>query len=117
MEKSKGFVKKSKKLDYFGRGTGSFRVWKKNEHTPGIAMSRSIGDLVAGEVGVIPEPEIFEYDVTKEVKYIVLASDGVWEFLSNNNVMEIINPYYINRDTEGATQKIIECATNQWKKV
>lgn len=80
-------------------------------------MSRSIGDMVATEVGVTSEAEIFEYEITKENKYIIIASDGVWEFLSNNDVMEIVNPFYINKDTEGASQKIVECATINWKKV
>ena len=49
-------------------------------------MSRSIGDLVASSVGVSPEPEFYEYDMSEDDKFIVLASDGVWEFLSNEDV-------------------------------
>ena len=37
---------------------GPFRVWVKNEPFPGLAMSRSIGDLCATSVGVTPEPGI-----------------------------------------------------------
>ena len=40
-----------------GVKSGPYRVWKKNEMYPGIAMSRSIGDLIATTLGVIPEPE------------------------------------------------------------
>ncbi len=39
-----------------GIKSGPFRVWLKNENFPGLAMSRSIGDFVAGSVGVICEP-------------------------------------------------------------
>ena len=46
-------------------------------------MTRSFGDEVAARVGVIAEPEILELDLCKDDKFIVLASDGVWEFLSN----------------------------------
>jgi hypothetical protein len=31
-------------------------VWLKHEDIPGLAMSRSFGDEVAGRVGVIAEP-------------------------------------------------------------
>lgn len=31
-------------------------MWLKDENFPGLAMSRSIGDFVAGIVGVIAEP-------------------------------------------------------------
>jgi hypothetical protein len=39
-----------------GDPIGPHRVWLKNENIPGLAMSRSFGDLVAASVGVIPEP-------------------------------------------------------------
>ncbi len=39
-----------------GMSVGPYRVWCGNEGYPGIAMSRSIGDLIAGSVGVISEP-------------------------------------------------------------
>jgi len=42
-----------------GVKSGPYRVWFKNEGYPGLAMSRSIGDLVATSVGVICEPGIF----------------------------------------------------------
>ncbi len=41
-----------------GIKTGPYRVWLKNEEYPGLAMSRSLGDLVAGSIGVICEPGI-----------------------------------------------------------
>ena len=40
--------------------TGAPRVYRKNDEVPGLAVSRSIGDIVAHEVGVSCEPEIFE---------------------------------------------------------
>lgn len=43
---------------------GPMRVWLLNEDVPGLAMSRSLGDYVAQSVGVSPEPEIFENDIT-----------------------------------------------------
>jgi len=41
-----------------GDPIGPARVWLKTENIPGLAMSRSIGDLVASSVGVSPEPGI-----------------------------------------------------------
>ena len=43
---------------YENNGTfiGPYRVWCGQEAYPGIAMSRSIGDLIASSVGVICEP-------------------------------------------------------------
>lgn len=38
------------------------------------------------------------------------------EFLENEKVGEIIEPYYKNNDTEGACRKLVEEATNTWAK-
>ena len=35
---------------------GPQRVWLMDQNIPGLAMSRSFGDLVASQVGVISEP-------------------------------------------------------------
>ena len=88
-------------------------------------MSRSIGDFVAGSVGCISEPgnfkfeliEINEYEISNESKYIVIASDGVWEFLSNKRVMEIVSPFYKINDPASAAEKLVEESTKCWKKV
>ena len=53
---------------------------------PGLAMSRSIGDGLAHKYGVIPDPEIKKYTLVDQDKIIVIASDGVWEFLTNHEV-------------------------------
>jgi hypothetical protein len=43
-------------LEPNGDPIGPARVWLKKENIPGLAMSRSIGDLIAASVGVIEEP-------------------------------------------------------------
>jgi serine/threonine protein phosphatase PrpC len=74
-----------------GDPIGPARVWLKNENVPGLAMSRSIGDLVANSVGVSPEPEFYELELSEDDRFLVLASDGVWEFISNESVRTHIN--------------------------
>ena len=62
---------------------GPARVWLKNQNIPGLAMSRSLGDLVAASVGCSQDPEVFDFTFDYKDKFIIIASDGVWEFLSN----------------------------------
>mmetsp|Transcript_14193 Transcript_14193/g.19284 ORF Transcript_14193/g.19284 Transcript_14193/m.19284 type:complete len:146 (+) Transcript_14193:1905-2342(+) len=69
--------------DSHGNKVGPERVWLKNEEIPGLAMTRSFGDQVACRVGVNAVPEITELRMTSSDKIIILASDGVWEFLEN----------------------------------
>ena len=44
--------------DWRGRFSGPQRVWVKNINSPGLAMSRSLGDTVAHSVGCSTEPDI-----------------------------------------------------------
>ena len=81
--------------DQFGNQIGPLRVWLKHEDIPGLAMTRSFGDSTAARVGVIAIPEIKEHELNPDDKVLVLASDGVWEFLSNQEVANIIYPYYL----------------------
>ena len=55
----------------------------KNERFPGLAMSRSIGDSVAAMVGVSCEPDLLTYSLQPYDKFVVLASDGIWELISS----------------------------------
>lgn len=52
---------------------------------PGLAMSRSLGDAVAHTAGVSSEPDFVEYEFScgREDLILVMASDGLWEFMSD----------------------------------
>lgn len=65
---------------------GPPRVWLGHMDIPGLAMSRSVGDTVAHTAGVISDPEMHTVDISSEDKVIVFASDGLWEFMSNQEV-------------------------------
>ena len=47
---------------------------------------------------------------------MVLCSDGVTEFLSNEEIGDFVQPYYESNDTEGACRKLIEESTKIWQK-
>ena len=118
-EESKRIIENGGEISQFeedGEKSGPFRVWKKGEVYPGIAMSRSIGDLIASTLGVIPEPKFIEDKVDKDTKFIVIASDGVWEFLDNKTVCDIVMPYYKKNDPEGACKTLIKQSTEWWNK-
>lgn len=57
-------------------------------------MSRSMGDNVSKPYGVTHKPEITSVQIDKRDKFILLASDGVWEFITNQEVLQLIVPYY-----------------------
>ena len=94
---------------------GPYRVWIKGERYPGIAMSRSIGDLVASTVGVIPEPEFIEMTVNSELKYILIASDGVWEFISNEDAAMLTSKAYEDNNPSKMCSLLVKEATKFWE--
>ena len=97
-------------------GMGPYRVWFKDGDYPGLAMSRSIGDTLAHKVGVSNVPEIIEYNINNVKPIaIVVASDGVWEFMSNEQVKNILNKYRYNQDAFGCSKEIVEKARQIWK--
>ena len=69
-----------------GSFVGPARVWMKGDNIPGLAMSRSAGDLIASQVGVSSQPDVTIHDLTPIDKFLILASDGLWEFLPNQAV-------------------------------
>jgi len=101
--------------DPTGRPMGPHRVWHLNENIPGLAMTRSFGDKCAADVGVIAEPEVLELNLCERDKFIVLASDGVWEFLSNDEVVDIILPHFKTNSAEKAAEALIKEALQRWR--
>lgn len=60
---------------------------------PGCAFTRSIGDSVAESCGVCADPEMLEWKISPQDKFAVVASDGVFEFITSQNVIEMIAKY------------------------
>jgi serine/threonine protein phosphatase PrpC len=56
-------------------------------------MARSLGDHVCSRVGVIATPEVKSFETTADDALIVIASDGVWEFLENEEVIAIVSQH------------------------
>ncbi len=96
---------------------GPKRVWLKNKPVPGLAMTRSIGDMAAASVGVTAEPEIKVLsNLNANDKFLVIASDGIWDRLSNDEIMmTIAKQYYPSRDAEGAASHLVKESVERWE--
>ena len=94
---------------------GPLRVWLKEQDIPGLAMTRSFGDEVASRVGITAEPEILELDLCPDDRFVVLASDGVWEFLSNEDIAKIVMPYFECKNAEKAAEAVVRESYLKWK--
>eukprot|EP00828_Plagiopyla_frontata_P024097 TRINITY_DN3076_c0_g1_i4.p8 TRINITY_DN3076_c0_g1~~TRINITY_DN3076_c0_g1_i4.p8 ORF type:complete len:106 (+),score=26.20 TRINITY_DN3076_c0_g1_i4:994-1311(+) len=83
---------------------------------PGLAMARSFGDNVASIVGVIAEPEVTKHEITNKDKFMVIGSDGIFEFLSNEQVAQIVEPFFKKNEPTKAAEKLVKEATLSWQK-
>ena len=110
---SGGIIKQLK--DSMGVESGPFRVFSRGSIYPGLAMSRSFGDSIAKNLGVISEPRIIEYNLNEKTKYIILASDGVWEFLDNEKVKNIGKQYYLNYNSKELCEELYNNSLIQWQ--
>jgi len=87
------------------------RVWCKDHDYPGTAFSRSLGDTVGEDIGVNAEPEILTKDITKGDEILVIASDGIFEFLTNQRVIDICAEC---NDPLHACTRLLEESYTQW---
>ncbi|WOL02195.1 protein phosphatase 2C and cyclic nucleotide-binding/kinase domain-containing protein isoform X2 [Canna indica] len=74
------------------------RLWVQNAMYPGTAFTRSIGDSIAESIGVVATPEIFVMELTPDHPFFVIASDGVFEFLSSQTVVDMVAKFNDPRD-------------------
>ena len=100
--------------DENGNFIGPERVWLKDEDVPGLAMSRSFGDEIAHTVGVITEPEIKEYLFLEEDKFIIIASDGLWEFISSDECIGMVKEFYLKDDIDAALNYLYKESSKRW---
>ena len=94
----------------------SSRVWLDRDFTKvGLAMARSIGDYSVKSVGVIADPVVSSYNLTDQDEFLILATDGVWEFLSSQNAVDIVGSSFMQgTGASAACQRLIEVAAEKW---
>ena len=101
----------------YGEEYGELRVFEKDIESlkPGLSMTRSIGDEAALKIGVIYEPELFEYELGNEHRIIIVGSDGLWKYMTNDEAIVIASKIY---DEGGKAEEVsnilIEIAKNKW---
>ena len=95
---------------------GPKRVFLNNIEIPGLPMSRSIGDSIAHNIGVISEPEIFKFNYKGNEKFIIVASDGIWKYIDSEECVNIMKEYYENNmDAIGGLNILVKEAFKRWK--
>lgn len=88
------------------------RVFIRDRDYPGLAMSRSIGDLLCREIGVISTPTVTEHLLAPEDEFVLVCSDGVWEFIENEEAVDFVAGF----GRVGVAQAAEQLAKKAWEK-
>jgi serine/threonine protein phosphatase PrpC len=97
-------------------GWTSHRMFVRGQDYPGLCMSRTIGDEAVKAHGVIASPEVGELTLDLgENPFVVLASDGVWEFMDSEFVVKAVAKKIQSDGPEKTVQKLQREAKKRWR--
>ncbi|XP_072953303.1 probable protein phosphatase 2C 33 [Typha angustifolia] len=88
------------------------RLWLPYSNTPGLAVARAFGDFIVKDFGLISVPDIYYRRITERDEFLVLASDGVWDVLSNKEVVDIVASAPSRSSAAGF---LVKSAIRAWK--
>ncbi|CAL0328060.1 unnamed protein product [Lupinus luteus] len=88
------------------------RVWLPNNDSPGLAMARAFGDFCLKDFGLISVPDVSYRQLTKSDEFVVLATDGIWDVLSNKEVVDIVAAA---PSRSSAARAVVESAVRAWR--
>ncbi|WOL00306.1 putative protein phosphatase 2C 73 [Canna indica] len=92
---------------------GVYRLWLPDEEGPGLAMSRAFGDHCVKDFGLISEPEVTQRIISSRDQFVVLATDGVWDVVSNQEAVNIVS---LTKDKKKSAKKLVEYAIAAWRR-
>jgi serine/threonine protein phosphatase PrpC len=92
------------------------RIFVKGRDYPGLCMARTLGDESVKAHGVIATPEVklTEMDL-KADPFIILATDGVWEFLDSEFVVKAVAKKIQADGPTRTVEKLQREARKRWR--
>ncbi|KAF0926718.1 hypothetical protein E2562_027152 [Oryza meyeriana var. granulata] len=86
---------------------GGVVMWAGTWRVGGVlAMSRAFGNRLLKQF-VVADPEIQEQEINDEVEFLILASDGLWDVVPNEDAVSLVK---IEEEPEAAARKLTETA-------
>ncbi|KHG09641.1 putative protein phosphatase 2C 59 [Gossypium arboreum] len=84
---------------------GGFVMWAGTWRVGGVlAVSRAFGDRLLKQY-VVADPEIQEEKIDSSLEFLILASDGLWDVVSNEEAVAMIKPI---QDPEQAAKRLMQ---------
>ncbi|GLU01199.1 hypothetical protein SLE2022_185200 [Rubroshorea leprosula] len=84
---------------------GGFVMWAGTWRVGGVlAVSRAFGDRLLKQY-VVADPEIQEEKIDSSLEFLILASDGLWDVVTNEEAVAMIKPI---EDPEEAARSLMQ---------
>ncbi|KAG8069757.1 hypothetical protein GUJ93_ZPchr0006g41545 [Zizania palustris] len=84
---------------------GGFVMWAGTWRVGGVlAVSRAFGDKLLKQY-VVADPEIKEEIVDSSLEFLILASDGLWDVVTNEEAVSMVKPI---QDPEQAAKRLLQ---------
>lgn len=99
-------------------GHVEMRVYEQNRQWPGLCMTRSLGDALGKAIGVTEQPEVQAWPLqnANADALVLIATDGIWEFLETHRVAEIVLGALAEGKTKDeALHSLLEVARQKWQ--
>ncbi|CAK9111995.1 unnamed protein product [Durusdinium trenchii] len=94
---------------------GPPRLWHRQQgNAPGLAMSRGLGDALGKACGLSPEATTLEMELNEEDVVIVLGSDGIFDVLSDAEILHCCRQFIEKRSATEAAAAVTQSARQQW---
>ena len=91
------------------------RVWLPEVDMPGLAISRSFGDFALHNVGVHSLPEVRAFEMNQETPFVIIASGGVWEFISSQVAVDLVAVFHANgKSSQEACTALVNESLRLW---
>ncbi|EES20031.1 probable protein phosphatase 2C 52 [Sorghum bicolor] len=86
---------------------GGIVMWAGTWRVGGVlAMSRAFGNRLLKQF-VIADPEIQEQEINDELEFLIIASDGLWDVVPNEDAVTLVK---MEEEPEAAARKLTETA-------
>jgi len=98
-------------------GSELWRVYVPGVNLPGLAVSRSFGDMALKPYGVFAEPDVAHWVIPRDQEvHCILASDGLWDFMGTDEVASFMaSEARAGRFSRDILKDLLEQSRERWQ--
>ncbi|EPS69184.1 hypothetical protein M569_05582 [Genlisea aurea] len=92
---------------------GVHRMWSPHDESPGLSISRAFGDYCMKSFGLISVPQVTHRKISSKDRFIVMATDGVWDVISNQESVAIVAA---SPEPAKSAKLLVKSAAKAWRR-